>query len=136
NDPDSGVSTRRMAGRWMLPVAEGPVTYIGHDAIKRDIDNFRAALDAAGVEEGFMTAVGPGSAARIGNAYYQTDEEFVWACAEAMREEYKAITDAGFILQIDEPCFAENWDQFNPEPPLDEYLEFTRVRVEALNHAL
>ncbi len=135
-DPDAGISTRRMGGRWMLPVAEGPIAYTGHDAIKRDVENFRAALDAAGVEEGFMTSVGPGSASRIGNAHYATDEEFVWACAEAMREEYKAITDAGFILQIDEPSFAENWDQFNPEPPLDEYLKFTRVRVEALNHAL
>lgn len=135
-DPDAGVATRRMAGRWQLPVCEGPITYTGHDQIQRDIDNFRAALDAAGVEEGFMTSVGPGSASRVGNAYYATEEEFVWACAEAMREEYRAIVDAGFILQIDEPCFAENWDQINPEPPMEEYLELTRVRVEALNHAL
>ena len=67
----------------------------GSDAIKTDIANFKAALEAAGVEEGFMTSVAPGSATRIGNAYYKTDEEFMFACADAMREEYKAIVEAG-----------------------------------------
>src|SRR5262249_40420440 len=62
--------------------------------------------------------------------------EFVFACADAMREEYKAIIDAGLVLQIDDPAIAENWDQINPEPTVDEYRKFTMVRVEALNHAL
>ena len=53
-----------------------------------------------------------------------------------MREEYKAIIDAGLILQIDDPSIAENWDQINPEPTIEDYLAFTRIRVEALNHAL
>jgi 5-methyltetrahydropteroyltriglutamate--homocysteine methyltransferase len=128
-----------MAGRGtrrQRPVAEGPVTYIGHDAIQRDIDNFRAALDAAGAEEGFMTSIAPGSAARIGNAYYETEEEFIWACADAMREEYLAIVEAGFILQLDDPAIAENFDMVNPEPSIEDYLELTMIRVEALNYAL
>ena len=83
-----------------------------------------------------MTSIAPGSASRIGNEHYKTDEEFLFACADAMREEYKAIVDAGLILQIDDPAIAENWDQINPEPTVEEYRKFTMLRVEALNHAL
>ena len=103
-DPESGVSMgpRPSTG----PVCVGPVSYTGQAAIAADIANFKAALAAAGVEEGFMTAVAPGSAYRIGNSYYQSDEEFLFACAEAMREEYKAIVDAGLVLQLDDPAIA------------------------------
>ncbi len=68
-----------------------------------------------------MTAVAPASCARIANVHYKTDEEFLFACAEAMREEYKAIVDAGIILQLDDPCIAEGWDQVNPEPSVEDY---------------
>jgi 5-methyltetrahydropteroyltriglutamate--homocysteine methyltransferase len=93
-------------------------------------------MEAAGADRAFMCSLGPGSCSRIGNTHYATEEEFIWACAEAMREEYLAITGAGLIVQIDEPSFAESWDQFSVEPTLDEYRKFTDVRVEALNHAL
>ena len=93
-------------------------------------------MAASGVEEGFLNAVAPGSCARFGNDYYDDDEEFLLACADAMREEYKAIVDAGFILQLDDPCIAENWDQINPEPTVEEYRSFTMMRVEAINHAI
>ena len=83
-----------------------------------------------------MTSVAPGSASRIGNEYYKTDEEFLFACADAMREEYKAIVDAGLILQLDDPSIAENWDMINPEPTVEEYRKFSMRRVEALNHAI
>jgi 5-methyltetrahydropteroyltriglutamate--homocysteine methyltransferase len=132
-DPDSGTS---MGVRPVAPTCVGPLTYIGNEAIKADIANFTAALAAAGVEEGFMTSVGPASCSRIGNAYYKTDEEFVYACAEAMRGEYKAILDAGLVLQFDDPAIAENWDLVNPEPTVEDYKKFTMVRVEALNHAI
>jgi 5-methyltetrahydropteroyltriglutamate--homocysteine methyltransferase len=132
-DPDSGTS---MGLRPVAPTCVGPLTYIGHEAIKADIANLKAALAAAGVEEGFMTSVGPASCSRIGNAYYKTDEEFVYACAEAMREEYKAILDAGLVLQFDDPAIAENWDLINPEPTVEDYKKFTMVRVAALNHAI
>jgi 5-methyltetrahydropteroyltriglutamate--homocysteine methyltransferase len=133
-DPASGVSTGPRAAHW--PVCTGPVTYIGHDAIRTDIANFQAAMRAAGVDEGFMTAIAPGSAARVGNAYYATEEEFIFACAEALREEYRAILDAGLILQLDDPSIAENWDQINPEPAVADYRKFSMLRVEAINHAI
>jgi 5-methyltetrahydropteroyltriglutamate--homocysteine methyltransferase len=93
-------------------------------------------MAAAGVEEGFITSVGPGSFARGENLFYKSEEEFVFASAEAMREEYKAIVDAGLVLQIDDPSLPDNWDMINPEPALDEFKAFERVRIEALNHAI
>ena len=133
-DPESGISMgpRPSTG----PVCVAPLSYIGHAALAADIGHLKAALAAAGVEEGFMTAVAPGSAYRIGNAYYQDDEEFLYACAEVMREEYRAIVEAGLILQLDDPATATGWDMITPEPSLAEYKKFTMVRIEALNHAL
>ncbi|HJU15862.1 MAG TPA: cobalamin-independent methionine synthase II family protein [Stellaceae bacterium] len=133
-DPDSGVSMgpRPATG----PVCVAPLTYTGQAALQADIANLKAALSAAGIAEGFMTAVAPGSAYRIGNAYYKDDEEFLYACAEAMREEYKAIVEAGLILQLDDPATATGWDMINPEPSLDAYKKFTMIRIEALNHAI
>lgn len=135
SDPTSGVSAGGGGGpAW--PTCVGPVTYIGQEAIAADIANFKAGLAASGYSDGFMTSVGPASAARVMNEHYATDEEFVWACADAMREEYRAIIDAGLILQIDDPSIAENWDQINPEPTVADYQRFTMGHVEALNHAL
>jgi len=133
-DPDSGITTGPRPALW--PVCVSQLTYTGHAAIQSDIANFKAALQAARVEEGFMTSIAPGSASRIANRYYKTDEEFLWACADAMREEYKAIVDAGLVLQLDDPAIAENWDMVNPEPSVADYKKFSMVRVEALNHAI
>ena len=133
-DPDSGITTGPRAPLW--PVCVAPLTYTGHEAIRADLANLKAALAAAGVEEGFMTSIAPGSASRIANRHYRTEEEFLTACADAMREEYKAIVDAGLILQLDDPAIAENWDMVNPEPTPAAYRRFSMVRVEALNHAL
>ena len=134
SDPESGVSTGPRPGNW--PVCTGPVTYTGHAAIAADIANFKAALAAAGVDEGFMTSIAPGSACRVANEHYASEDEFMMACAEAMREEYKAIIDAGLILQLDDPSIAESFDQVNPEPTIADYQAFTMKRVEALNHAI
>jgi 5-methyltetrahydropteroyltriglutamate--homocysteine methyltransferase len=133
-DPESGVSMgpRPTTG----PVCTGPLSYTGRAALQADIDNLKAALAAAGVEEGFMTAVAPGSAYRIGNAYYARDEDFLWVCAEVMREEYQANVEAGLILQLDDPATATGWDMISPAPELAAYKKFTMLRVEALNHAL
>ncbi len=133
-DPVSGIymGPRPVTG----PICVGPLRYSGHEAIAADVANFKAALNSAGVEEGFMTSVAPGSAYRIPNIYYKSDEEFLYACAEAMREEYKAILDAGFVLQLDDPATATGWDMIDPEPDVADYKKFTMVRVEALNHAL
>ncbi len=133
-DPSSGITVGDAPIEF--PSATGPVSYTGHDAIRADIAHLKHALDANGYEEGFITSLSPGSASRIGNLHYATEEEFIWACSDAMREEYVAIIDAGLVLQIDDPSIAENWDQINPEPSVEDYLAFTRIRVEALNHAL
>jgi len=133
-DPDSGITTGPRPANH--PVCVAPLTYTGHEAIAADIRRFKAALAAASVEEGFMTAIAPASASRIGNMYYKTEEELLYASADAMREEYKAILDAGLILQLDDPAITENWDQINPEPSVEDYKKFTMVRVEALNHAI
>ncbi|HXQ53317.1 MAG TPA: hypothetical protein VN802_19655 [Stellaceae bacterium] len=87
-------------------------------------------------EEGFITSVAPGSFARRQNQYYKSDEEFLYALADALKEEYKAIIDGGFVLQLDDPGLPDNWDMANPEPSLADYKKFATVRIEALNHAL
>jgi 5-methyltetrahydropteroyltriglutamate--homocysteine methyltransferase len=133
-DPEGAIYTGPPLPHW--PICVGPIVYKGQEAIKADIAHFKTALAAGGIEEGFMTSVGPASAARLANSYYKTDEEFVFACADAMREEYKAIVDAGLILQIDDPALAESWDVINPEPSVEDYQKFSVVRVEALNHAI
>ncbi len=133
-DPESGITTGPRPSLW--PVCVGPLTYTGHAAIAADIANLKAGLAAAGVEEGFMTSIAPGSASRIDNRHYTTDEEFLFACADAMRAEYTAIVEAGLILQLDDPAIAENWDMVNPEPSVADYQKFSMVRVEALNHAI
>src|SRR5208282_1400147 len=95
-DPDSGVTTGPRPPSH--PVCVAPLTYTGQEAIAADIARFKAALAAAEVEEGFMTSIAPASASRIGNTYYKSEEEFLYACADAMREEYKAILAAGLVL--------------------------------------
>lgn len=119
-----------------FPATTGALRYIGQEAIAADVRNLRAGLDAAGAEQGFLTALSPGSASRIANRHYAGEEEHIWAWADVLREEYRAIVDAGLVVQIDDPSLAENWDQINPEPSVEDYLAFTRIRVEALNHAI
>jgi 5-methyltetrahydropteroyltriglutamate--homocysteine methyltransferase len=126
-------------GTWRRPrrpVCTTPIKYVGHDALAADIANLKKAMAAAGVDEGFMCSIGPGSFARGENLYYKTEEEFVFAAADAMREEYRAIVDAGIVLQIDDPSLPDNWDMIDPEPPLAEFKKFERARIDALNHAL
>ncbi|HEV2098734.1 MAG TPA: cobalamin-independent methionine synthase II family protein, partial [Stellaceae bacterium] len=118
------------------PVCVAPLSYAGNQMIRADIENFKSALAATGVGEGFMTAVAPASCARIRNSYYQSDEAFLYACADAMREEYQAIVDAGIVLQLDDPCLAEGWDQINPEPSVGDYQKLAAIWIEALNHAI
>jgi len=135
-DPSSGAALPNPDIGTGAPVVRGPITYTGQEGIQQDIANFKAALAAAGLEEGFLNSVAPGSCARFGNEYYANDEELTYACADAMREEYTAIIDAGLILQLDDPAIAENWDQINPEPSVEDYKRFTMMRVDALNHAI
>ena len=132
-DPDSGIFVGQQPN---YPKVTGPISYTGGEAVAADAAHLRAAADAAGVQDAFITSLAPGSASRIGNEYYTSDEDLLAAWADVMREEYLAVLDAGLILQIDDPSIAENWDQIEPEPSLSDYLAFTQLRVEALNHAL
>jgi 5-methyltetrahydropteroyltriglutamate--homocysteine methyltransferase len=136
DDPSSGAMLPDTGQRSFAPICKGPITYQGQDAVQRDIANFKAALDAAGLKDGYLNSVAPGSCGRFGNEYYDSDEDLMYACADAMREEYQAIIDAGLMLQLDDPAIAENWDQINPAPSVEDYKRFTMIRVEALNHAI
>lgn len=133
-DPTSGIFTGR--AKVGNPKFTGPVTYIGQEQVETDVKLMRAAMDKAGATEGFVAALSPGSAARLTDEYYGNDAELVQACADAMHHEYKAITDAGFTVQLDAPDLAESWDQIKPEPSLEDYLAWLRIRVDAINAAL
>ena len=113
-----------------------PLKYIGHAAVKADIDHFKAALQGANYEEAFLPAVAPGTMEHwMKNDYYPNDEAYVFAIAEAMREEYQAIVKAGFILQIDDPDLADAW-QIHSRMSVAEYRKYAAIRIDALNHAL
>ena len=120
-------------------VCSGPVNYIGQDEVQRDIQLFKAALAKADVktEEAFMCVLAPGWLEHFFyNEYYKTDEEYLFALADAIKHEYKAIVDAGFILQLDDPALPDTYDMIVPQPSIEEYRKFAAVRIEAVNHAL
>jgi 5-methyltetrahydropteroyltriglutamate--homocysteine methyltransferase len=127
---------RAMTGGSIAPVVPmvctGPVKYIGEEALRRDIDNLKAAMAASGAKAAFMPSVAPSGAGT--NEYYKSDEEFFFAVAGAMRQEYKAIVDAGLYLQIDDPFITDNFQ----DPALDEreHRRVAEIHVEAINHAL
>ena len=115
----------------------GPVKYVGHAAIKRDIDNLKAALGTARSEEAFMTAVSPATLQILPNEHYKNSEDYTWALAEAIREEYRAIVDAGFILQIDDPALVDLYDWwFSLQGDVLGYRKWAAFQIEAVNHAL
>ncbi len=121
------------------PTCIGPITYTAKENLRAQLANLKAAADAAGVDEAFMSSIAPGSLemfCRDQNTYYPTAEAFLEAIAAAMREEYRAIADAGFILQLDDPGLPGAWDMLDPRPTLDEYKHYALLRVEVLNHAL
>jgi 5-methyltetrahydropteroyltriglutamate--homocysteine methyltransferase len=114
-------------------VCVGPVSYIGRGKVMRDIANLKAAMAAAGAEEGFLPAASP--VPMVNNEYYATEEEYFTAYGEAMREEYMAILDAGLMLQIDDPRMVSSWDA-RTDMSLPAYRDWMRRRVEFINHAL
>ncbi|MFM8379543.1 MAG: methionine synthase [Planctomycetia bacterium] len=117
-------------------VCTGPVKYCGHTALKRDIANVKAAAEKAGAEEVFMTAVSPSDVeGQQPNQFYKTAEEYLHAIADAMHEEYRAIVDAGIILQIDDPRLLTYYIS-RPDLSVEDCRRWAKVRVAALNHAL
>ena len=114
----------------------GPITYQGHDAVRRNISDLKAALANAGIAEGFMTAVAPASTGYdASNEYYKDEREYVFAIADALREEYLEIVNAGLVLQVDDAVLANMYDELSHESP-SRYGQWAELRVEALNHAL
>ncbi len=124
------------SGTSKRPMCTGPISYRGHEAVHADIEHLKSATAGQSAAEVFMTAIAPGSFARGQNMYYPTEEAFLEAIGEAMRVEYQAIVDAGFVLQLDDPGLPDTWDMADPEPALEEYRKFAQQRVELLNHAL
>ena len=127
---------RAMTGGSIAPVVPmvctGPVNYRGEEALRRDIDNLKAAMVASGAKAAFMPSVAPSGAGT--NEHYKSDEEFFFAVADAMHHEYQAIVDAGLYLQIDDPFMTDNFS----DPALDERQRrrVAEIHVEAINHAL
>jgi 5-methyltetrahydropteroyltriglutamate--homocysteine methyltransferase len=117
-------------------VCQGPISYKGEAVLQRDLATFKAALQGANVVEAFVPAIAPAMVGRGQNRYYESEEAYVFAVAEALRTEYRAIVDAGFILQIDDPGLGETWDMMIPAPPMEDYRKLQARNIAALNHAL
>jgi len=119
-------------------IVTGPITYAGETTVQTDIANMQAAMAALGATEveGFLPAVAPGTVEHwLYNQHYPTDEDFLFALADALHHEYKAITDAGLNLQIDDPDLPDGWQMF-PDMSVADYRAYATLRVEAINHAL
>ncbi|HEY1777079.1 MAG TPA: cobalamin-independent methionine synthase II family protein [Solirubrobacteraceae bacterium] len=118
-------------------VCVGPISYTGQEALERDIDDLKAAMAAAGVAEGFLPVVAPSSAVPIRvDEYYDSEEEFIFALADAMNVEYRTITDAGLTIQIDDAYLATMYDTLVPPGTMSDYREWAELRIEALRRAL
>jgi 5-methyltetrahydropteroyltriglutamate--homocysteine methyltransferase len=121
-------------------IATGPVKPRDMTALAQEIETFKAAIARAGraVDETFFCVLAPGWLDHfIYNEHYKSDDEYVFALAEALRAEYLAVVNAGFILQVDDPGVCDWWDMLKPALSVEDYVnKFARVRIEAVNHAL
>jgi 5-methyltetrahydropteroyltriglutamate--homocysteine methyltransferase len=130
-DAREGVATN------MDSVCVGPITYTGQKELKRDIDNFKAALKSVNVAEAFMPVAAPASVIPDRkNEYYKSEEELIRAIGAAMRTEYKMIVDAGFILQLDDARAATTYDRMVPPASFEEYRKWVALHMEVLNDAI
>jgi 5-methyltetrahydropteroyltriglutamate--homocysteine methyltransferase len=119
------------------PVCVGPIAYTGQAALQRDIDNFRAALRGVAVADAFLPVAAPASVIPDRrNEYYPNDEACLEAIAAAMRTEYRAIVDAGFIVQLDDARAAVTYDRMVPPARFADYRSWLARHVEVMNHAL
>jgi 5-methyltetrahydropteroyltriglutamate--homocysteine methyltransferase len=118
-----------------VAVCTAPLAYVGDEITKIDIANLTAAMK--GKKAGaYLPSIAPGTIEHwLHDDYYRNTEKFLFAIADAMAKEYKAITDAGFLLQIDDPDLPDGWQMF-PNMSVKDYRKYATLRVEALNHAL
>ena len=126
----------RLAAGTITEACVSEIRYVDRSGIERAIANFTAALKQVPVEEAFLTAVAPASTAYDGvNEYYKNEHDYVYAIADALREEYRAIYESGLLLQVDDAVLANMYDYLVEQSPA-KYQEWANLRVEALNHAL
>lgn len=117
-------------------ICDGPITYRGHDITQADIRNLKAATSGGIHTQAYLPSIAPGTIEHwLHDEHYHDEEKFVFAIADAMHEEYKAITDAGFLLQIDDPDLPDGWQMF-PDMSVRDYRKYASLRVDAMNHAL
>ncbi len=132
----SGAQVPKRTVRPKAQVCSGPIRYVGERELAADIANLRAAVAGKQVEDVFMTAISPSNLELYyENKYYTSDEEYLAALADAMRVEYKAIVEAGFLLQIDDPRMATHYNRAI-DTGVEECRKFIALRVEAVNYAL
>ena len=130
------VNPRRLTSPPSMPVCVDKLRYVGQADLARDLDNFKAALAGVNAAHAYLPANTPGTIEHwMLNEHYESDEAFVFAIAEVMHEEYQAIVDAGFLLQIDDPDLPDGWNCL-PGITSPDYRKYAAMRVEALNHAL
>jgi len=126
----------KMAGRLGTWVITGPIKYTAQSAIQRDIANLKAAIQGKGVK-GFLPVVAPASVApNRKDEFYKNAEDALFAIAEALNVEYKAVVDAGLYVQVDDAFLTSSYDLMVPPKTLKDYRKWAQVRIEALNHAL
>jgi 5-methyltetrahydropteroyltriglutamate--homocysteine methyltransferase len=124
----------RQRGQW---VCVGPVQYTGHAAIRRDIGGLRSAAAHAGAHAAFLPVVAPASVMPVrADEHYGSDEEFLFAVADALNVEYRAVAEAGLMVQIDDAFLATMYDTMVPPATLADYRAWAELRIEALNRAL
>jgi len=122
-------------GQRTLQYCVAPLEYVGRTVAEQDIKNLKAACEGLDVEP-WLPAITPGTVEHwLWNDYYKTDEEFLFAIADIMREEYKLIVDSGVMLQLDDPDLPDGWQMY-PEMSVDDYRKYAQLRVEALNHGI
>lgn len=132
--PEYFAGRGNVGGREAMVV--GPLRYIGQSAVQADVDNLKAALAPYPGVEAFLPAVAPGTIEHwLGNLHYGSEDDYLTAIADAMHEEYHAIVDAGFVLQIDDPDLGDGW-QVHREMDVPAYHRFAEKRIDALNYAL
>jgi len=118
-------------------VCVGPISYTGQAELARDIDNFKAALKDAKVEEAFLPVAAPASVIPDRkNEYYKSEEELIRAIGAAMRTEYRTIIDAGFVLQLDDARAAVTFDRMVPPASFGDYRKWLALQVDVLNEAI
>lgn len=119
------------------PACTGPITYNNREALRRDLDNFTAALQDVSPEEAFLSAASPGVISLfLKNDYYPNHDAYVEALSEAMKVEYDAIHQAGFLLQVDCPDLAMGRHIQFADASLTDFRKNAELHIEALNHAL